>query len=154
RAFDDGKWSGAPARQRATVLRRAADLVRARADELARLLAEEVGKPIRIAKGEVAATADVFDHYAALALDLHGEVYSAQVPDALAFVLRDPVGVVGIITPWNFPLVLIVWKLAPALAAGCTAVCKPSHLTPGCALELARILAEAGLPPGVFNIVT
>jgi aldehyde dehydrogenase (NAD+)/betaine-aldehyde dehydrogenase len=154
RLFDDGKWSGGPIRQRSLVLRRAAELLRTKGDGLARLVAEEVGKPIRLAKAEVAAAADVFDHYAALALDLHGEAYSQQVPDALGLVLKDPIGVVGIITPWNFPLVLIVWKLAPALAAGCTAVCKPSHLTPGCALELARLLLEAGLPPGAFNVVT
>jgi aldehyde dehydrogenase (NAD+)/betaine-aldehyde dehydrogenase len=154
RAFDDGKWAQAPVKQRAQVVRRAAELLRAGADGMARLIAEEVGKPIRMAKGEVVATADVFDHFAGLALDLHGEVYTQQVPDALGLVLREPVGVVGIITPWNFPLILIAWKLAPALAAGCTAVCKPSHLTPGCALELGRLLLEAGLPPGVFNVVT
>jgi aldehyde dehydrogenase (NAD+)/betaine-aldehyde dehydrogenase len=154
RLFDDGKWSGAPVKQRATVLRKAAELMRTKGDGLARLVAEEVGKPIRLAKAEVAAAADVFDHYAALAVDLHGEAYSAQAPDALGLVLREPLGVVGIITPWNFPLVLIVWKLAPALAAGCTTVCKPSHLTPGCALELGRLLLEAGLTPGAFNVIT
>src|SRR5262249_55344574 len=154
RLFDDGKWSGAPVKQRAGVLRKAAELMRTKGDTLAKLVAEEVGKPIRLAKAEVAAAADVFDHYAALALDLHGEAYSAQVPDALGLVIRDPIGVVGIITPWNFPLVLIVWKLAPALAAGCTTVCKPSHLTAGCALELGRLLLEAGLTPGAFNVVT
>jgi acyl-CoA reductase-like NAD-dependent aldehyde dehydrogenase len=153
RLFDDGKWAAA-VKPRVQVLRRAAELVRAGADGLARLIAEEVGKPLRMAKAEVAASADVLDHFAALALDLHGEVYAQQVPDALGLILREPVGVVGIITPWNFPLALIVWKLAAALAAGCTAVCKPSHLAPGCALELGRLLLEAGLPPGAFNLVT
>lgn len=152
--FDEGKWTGSSCRQRAGVLRRTADLLRTQVDDLARLIAEEVGKPIRLAKSEVLATADVFDYFAALALDLRGELFSQQTPDALGFVLREPLGVIGIITPWNFPLILIAWKLAPALAAGCTAVCKPSHLTPACALELGRILLEAGLPPGVFNVVT
>src|SRR5215813_10743403 len=91
-------------------------------------------------------TADVFYYYAGLALDLPREAISQQVPDALGLVLKEPVGVVGIITPWNFPLVLVAWKLAPALAAGCTAVCKPSHLTPGATLMLVKLLAEAGLP--------
>jgi aldehyde dehydrogenase (NAD+)/betaine-aldehyde dehydrogenase len=77
-----------------------------------------------------------------------------QVADAIGLVVREPVGVVGIITPWNFPLLLVAWKLAPALAAGCTAVCKPSHFTPGSTLELGRLLLEAGAPAGVFNVVT
>jgi acyl-CoA reductase-like NAD-dependent aldehyde dehydrogenase len=154
RVFDEGKWSSAPVKARAAVLRRTAELLRSGADAMARRIAVEVGKPLALARGEVAAAADVFDHYAALALDLHGEVYSQQAPDALGLVLREPVGVVGVITPWNFPLVLIAWKVAPALAAGCTVVCKPSHLAPACALELGRLLLEAGLPPGAFNLVT
>jgi acyl-CoA reductase-like NAD-dependent aldehyde dehydrogenase len=154
RAFDDGKWSSAPVRARAQVLRKAADLLRAGAAGLAELVARELGKPIASAKGEVLHAADVLEYYAGLALDLHGESFSAQAPDALGLVLREPVGVVGIITPWNFPVSLLAWKLGPALAAGCTVVSKPSHLTSGCALELARLLHEAGLPPGVLNVVT
>jgi aldehyde dehydrogenase (NAD+)/betaine-aldehyde dehydrogenase len=102
----------------------------------------------------VQGAAEVFDYYAGLALDLRGEAISQQVPDALGLVLKEPVGVVGIITPWNFPLVLVAWKLAPALAAGCTTVCKPSHLASGVTLMLAKLLAEAGLPAGVVNVVT
>jgi acyl-CoA reductase-like NAD-dependent aldehyde dehydrogenase len=154
RAFDGGKWSLAPVKQRAAVLRRLADLVRGRADDLATAIAREVGKPIALARGEVAAVADVFDHYAGLALDLHGQAYSQQATEALGLVLREPVGVVGIITPWNFPLVLVAWKLAPALAAGCTVVVKPSHLASGCVLDLAALAHEAGTPPGVVNVVT
>src|SRR5262249_49579249 len=120
----------------------------------ARSICAEVGKPIKRAASEVLGAAEVFDYYAGLALDLRGEAISQQVPDALGLVLKEPVGVVGIITPWNFPLVLVAWKLAPELAAGCTMVCKPSHLTPGVALMLARLLAEAGLPGGVVNVVT
>jgi aldehyde dehydrogenase (NAD+)/betaine-aldehyde dehydrogenase len=154
RAFDDGKWSGAPARARSTVLRKTADLLRQHAASLAELIAREMGKPVAAGKGEVMHAADVFDYYAGLALDVHGDAYSQQSADALGLVLHEPVGVVGIITPWNFPVSLLAWKLGPALAAGCTVVSKPSHLSSGCALELARLMHEAGLPPGVLNVVT
>jgi acyl-CoA reductase-like NAD-dependent aldehyde dehydrogenase len=154
RAFDDGRWSQLSAQKRSAVLRKTADLLRANQDALAKNLCAEVGKPIKRAAGEVLGAAEVFDYYAALALDLRGEAISQQVPDALGLVLKEPVGVVGIITPWNFPLVLAAWKLAPALAAGCTTVCKPSHLTPGSTLMLAKLLGEAGLPKGVCNVVT
>ncbi len=154
RVFDEGKWSGAPVRLRAQILRKTADALRAQQANLGELIAREMGKPIGSARAEVGAAADVFDYYAGLALDLHGEAYSQQSPDSLGLSLREPVGVVGVITPWNFPLSLLAWKFAPALAAGCTIVSKPSHLTSGVALELARLLAEAGLPAGVLNVVT
>jgi acyl-CoA reductase-like NAD-dependent aldehyde dehydrogenase len=154
RVFDEGRWPATPVKQRAQILRRAAELLRAGIEPMARHIAVEVGKPVALARGEVAAAADVFDHFAALALDLHGEAYTQQSPDAIGLVLREPVGVVGVITPWNFPLVLIAWKLAPAIAAGCTAVCKPSHLAPACALALEKLLLEAGLPEGVLSVVT
>jgi acyl-CoA reductase-like NAD-dependent aldehyde dehydrogenase len=154
RTFDEGKWPASPARQRSQILRKLADALRGQADALARNIAEEVGKPIALARGEVLAAADTFDYYGGLALDLHGDAYSQIVPDALGLALREPVGVVGVIIPWNFPLALLSWKLGPALAAGCTVVVKPSHLTPATALETGRLLLEAGLPPGVLNIVT
>jgi acyl-CoA reductase-like NAD-dependent aldehyde dehydrogenase len=154
RAFDDGRWSNAPAHQRSAVLRKVAELLRANQDALAKNLVAELGKPIKRALGEVQGAAEVFDYYAGLAMDLHGEAITQQVPDAVGLVIKEPVGVVGVITPWNFPLLLISWKLAPLLAAGCTAVCKPSHLTPGTSLELGRLLLEAGLPAGVVNVVT
>ncbi len=154
KTFDDGRWSGAPAKVRAAILRKTADALRARLDDFAGNLVAEVGKPISAAKGEVHGAADVLEYYAALALDLHGEAYSAQAADALGLVLREPVGVVGVIIPWNFPLVLACWKLGPALAAGCTIVLKPSHLTAGSSLLLARALTDSGLPPGVLNVVT
>jgi acyl-CoA reductase-like NAD-dependent aldehyde dehydrogenase len=153
-AFDDGRWSNAPAKKRAQVLRGIADRIRSQAEALARLITLEVGKPLRAARGEVASAAEVFDAYAALTLDLRGDAISQAVPDALGLVLREPVGVVAVITPWNFPLILMAWKLGPALAAGCTAVCKPSHLTSGTALELLRLALDAGLPAGVVNVVT
>jgi acyl-CoA reductase-like NAD-dependent aldehyde dehydrogenase len=154
KTFDDGKWSAGPAKVRAAVLHKAAELLRARADELARLISTEMGKPVAHAKGEALSAAEVFDYYAGLALDLHGQVYTQQVPDSIGMVLREPVGVVAMITPWNFPLALLTWKLGPALAAGCTVVSKPSHLTSGVALELGRLLLDAGLPAGVLSILT
>ncbi len=154
RVFDEGKWSNGPVKARAAVLRKTAELVRANADALARNITEEMGKPIASARGEAQSAADVLEYYAGLAMDLHGEAYTQQVPDAIGLAIHEPVGVVGVITPWNFPLILVCWKLGPALAAGCTAVIKPSHHTPGAALELARLLLEAGLPPGVVNVVT
>jgi aldehyde dehydrogenase (NAD+)/betaine-aldehyde dehydrogenase len=154
RVFDAGKWSSGSARERSVVLRRTAELLRANSEALAHNLVIEVGKPIKRALAEVQSAAEVFDYYAGLALDLRGEAITQQVADAIGLVVREPVGVVGIITPWNFPLLLVAWKLAPALAAGCTAVCKPSHFTPGSTLELGRLLLEAGAPAGVFNVVT
>jgi len=154
KAFDDTKWSTSPAKERATILQKAAQLLFANMDELATSIANEVGKPKGMALGEVAGTAEVFELFAAKALDLRGESMTQQIPDAIGLVVHEPVGVVGIITPWNFPLLLISWKIGPAIAAGCTMVAKPSHYTPGSTLILARILAEAGLPNGVFNVVT
>ncbi|MCL4232160.1 MAG: aldehyde dehydrogenase family protein [Dehalococcoidia bacterium] len=154
RTFDKGAWSNSAAAERARILRRAADMVLERADELTTCLANEVGKPKTMAMVEVAGTAEVFQYYAGKALDLKGESITQQLPDSVGLVVHEPVGVVGIITPWNFPLLLISWKIGPAIAAGCTMVAKPSHFTPGSTLLLAGILAEAGLPDGVFNVVT
>jgi aldehyde dehydrogenase (NAD+)/betaine-aldehyde dehydrogenase len=154
RVFDEGKWSTSPAKDRSRVLRRTSELLLANMEELSQSIANEVGKPIGMASAEVAFTADVFDYFAGKALDIKGESITQEVPDAVGLVIREPVGVVGIITPWNFPLLLISWKVAPAIAAGCTMVAKPSHYTPGSTLILARILAEAGLPDGAFNVVT
>ena len=154
RAFDDSPWPTSPAGKRSAILRRAADLLRERADAIGRRIALELGKPIRLARSEVLLTADVFDYYAALALDLRGEAISQHTPDALGLILREPVGVVAVITPWNFPLLLLSWKVAPALAAGCCVVAKPASLTPGAPLDLATVLQDAGLPDGVYNVVT
>ncbi len=154
KAFDETRWPVSPAKDRARILQKAAQLLLANIDELATSIANEVGKPKNMAMGEVAGAAETFELFAAKALDLRGESITQQVPDAVGLVVHEPVGVVGIITPWNFPLLLISWKVGPAIAAGCTMVAKPSHYTPGSTLILARILAEAGLPPGVFNVVT
>jgi acyl-CoA reductase-like NAD-dependent aldehyde dehydrogenase len=153
-AFDSGRWSEAPAKDRAGVLRKTADKLREEMPSLARILSLEMGKPIREAAVEVALAADVFDYYAGLALDVKGQAITNYVPDAIGLVLKEPVGVVGIITPWNFPLLLCTWKLAPSLAVGCTNVLKPSAFSPCTTYELGRIVAEAGAPPGVVNVVT
>ena len=153
-AFDKGGWSKAPARQRATVLRKAADKIREEMSELSRLLASEVGKPVSEAGMEVALTADVFDYYAGMAINVKGQVVSNYTDDAIGMILKEPVGVVGIITPWNFPMLLATWKIAPALAVGCTTVIKPASYTPCTTYELGRILTESGAPAGVVNVVT
>jgi len=153
-AFDAGAWSKAPATARAAVLRKTAEKVRAELLPLAQLLSKEVGKPVNMAVAEVAMAADVYDYYAGLALDMRGDAITNYVPDAVGLTVHEPVGVVGVITPWNFPVLLITWKLAPALAAGCAVVAKPSEFTAGTTFELARIITEAGAPKGVVNVVT
>jgi aldehyde dehydrogenase (NAD+)/betaine-aldehyde dehydrogenase len=153
-AFDSGTWSKAPAVQRATVLRNVAAKMRAELMPLATLLSKEVGKPAGMAVAEIAMAADIYDYYAGLALDISGDAITNFVPDAVGLTIHEPVGVVGIITPWNFPVLLISWKLAPALAAGRTVVAKPSKFTAGTTFELARIISEAGAPAGVMNVVT
>lgn len=153
-AFDSGVWSKAPATQRAAVLRNIAAGIRAELAALAQLLSKEVGKPVNMAIAEIAMAADVYDYYAGLALDIKGDAITNFAPDAVGLTVHEPVGVVGVITPWNFPVLLITWKLAPALAAGCTVVAKPSEFTAGTTFELARIITDAGAPAGVINVVT
>lgn len=154
RAFDAGPWPTLAAPRRSAIMRRAAELLRDRAEAIGRRISLELGKPIQMAQNEVVLTAEVFDYYAALALDQRGEAVSQHTASALGLVLKEPVGVVAMITPWNFPLLLLSWKVAPALAAGCTMVAKPASLTPGCALDLATVLSDAGVPDGVYNVVT
>jgi aldehyde dehydrogenase (NAD+)/betaine-aldehyde dehydrogenase len=153
-AFDAGAWSHSPATQRATVLRNIATKLREEIDFMGGLLSREVGKPRRMAIAEVRGAADVYEYYAGLALDIKGDSITNFVPDAVGLTIHEPVGVVGIITPWNFPMSLIARKIAPALAAGCTIVAKPSEFTAGTTFELARIATEAGVPAGVLNVVT
>lgn len=154
RVFDETTWPNTPARVRAEILEQASRLLHERADEFARWVALEAGKPVRMARSEVIHSAQVMAHFAALTHDLKGEAITQQVPDGIGLVMHEPIGVVGMITPWNFPLSLLVRKIAPAIAAGCTIVAKPSHFTPAVALKLAELLAESGLPDGVLNVVT
>jgi acyl-CoA reductase-like NAD-dependent aldehyde dehydrogenase len=154
RAFDGGAWSNAPAKQRHDVLRKVADGIRAQLVPLGQLLAQEVGKPLGMAIAEVAMAADVYEYFAGVSLDVKGEAITQFAPDAVGLTVHEPIGVVGVITPWNFPVLLATWKFAPALASGCTIVAKPAQLTPGTTIELGRIITEAGAPKGVMNVVT
>jgi acyl-CoA reductase-like NAD-dependent aldehyde dehydrogenase len=144
-------WRRVPAAERAELLREVSSKIRQRAGDLARLEARNVGKPISDARGEVGMVADVFDYYAGAPERLLGD--TIPVAGGVDFTFREPLGVVGLITPWNFPLAIASWKLGPALAAGNTIVLKPAELTPLTAVELEKIIVEAGVPQGVFNVV-
>src|SRR5919106_629770 len=144
-------WRRVAPGDRAALMRAVAAAVRDHGDELARLETRNVGKPISDARGEVGMVADVFDYYAGAPERLLGD--TIPVAGGLDFTFREPLGVVGLITPWNFPLPIASWKLGPALAAGNTVVLKPAELTPLTAVELERIVVEAGVPEGVFNVV-
>lgn len=152
-AFDDGRWSQLAGKARATVLLKVADLIEANVDRMALIETLESGKPITQARGEVAGAADLWRYAASLARTLHGDSHNSLGPDMLAVVLKEPIGVVGVITPWNFPFWILSQKLPFALAAGCTCVVKPSELTPSTTVILGELLVEAGLPAGVVNIV-
>ncbi|WP_159948967.1 aldehyde dehydrogenase family protein [Rhizobium sp. 18065] len=154
KAFDDGPWPRMTASERSAILLKAADLIAARAEELAYLDAIEAGKPISQVRGEIAGSVDIWRYAAALARDLHGESYNTLGDGTLGVVLREAIGVVSIITPWNFPFLIVGQKLPFALAAGCTTVVKPSELSSGSTIVLGEILLEAGVPKGVVNIVT
>jgi acyl-CoA reductase-like NAD-dependent aldehyde dehydrogenase len=154
RAFDQGSWASSPSRLRERILSRAANLVADNSAAFVDRMVYESGKPLSVARAEVENTVKALEYHAGLALDLNGQAATRQQPDAWGLVIKEPVGVAGMITPWNFPLFNPVIKVAPALAAGCTVVLKPSHLCPGPSMLLARFLDEAGLPSGVFNVVT
>ncbi|QSL92785.1 aldehyde dehydrogenase family protein [Ectopseudomonas toyotomiensis] len=156
-AFDEGPWPAMSGAARAAVLRRIAQGIRDRQQELAELEVRDNGKPLPEALWDIGDTAGCFDFYADLAEDLdgHSEQPVALADERFSSVARkEPVGVAGAIIPWNFPMLMAAWKVAPALAAGCSMVLKPSELTPLTALELARIAHKAGLPAGVLNVVT
>ena len=157
RAFDEGPWPRMTGKERAAVLRRIGDLILARKQELGRLEVIDNGKPLPEAVWDMEDTAGCFAFYAGLAEELDDnpeEAIPLAEPRFSSKVVREPVGVAGAIIPWNYPLLMASWKVAPALAAGCTMVLKPSEMTPLTALELGAIVAEAGLPAGVLNIVT
>jgi betaine-aldehyde dehydrogenase len=152
-AFDEGPWKNTTAQDRGRVLFKLAQIVRDRADELAELETRNSGKPIVESEFDIADVATCFEYYGGLATKIHGDVL--PVPDnAMSLALREPMGVAGLIVPWNYPLLMATWKLAPAICAGCTMVLKPAEQTPLTVLELASSFGEAGLPPGVVNIVT
>lgn len=153
RAFDTGSWPNMTGGQRSNILLKAADLIEKRTEELAWLDAIEAGKPISQCRGELGGAVDIWRYAASLARNLGGESYNNLGEGTLGVVLREPIGVVSIITPWNFPFLIVGQKLPFALAAGCTTVVKPSELTSGSTLMLGEILMEAGVPEGVVNIL-
>jgi betaine-aldehyde dehydrogenase len=152
-AFDEGPWPQTTAQERGRLLFKLANRIRADAASLAEIEARNCGKPIVEAEYDIADTATCFEYYGGLATKVLGHVN--PVPDnALSLSLREPVGVAGQIIPWNYPLLMAAWKLAPALAAGCTCVLKPAEQTPLTALTLASYFEGVGFPPGVINVVT
>jgi len=153
RAFDDGRWSDLSGRERAAVLLKTADLIDENRARIARVEVLESGKPITQAMAEIEGAADLWRYAASLARTHHGDSHNSLGRDMLAMVLKAPIGVVSIITPWNFPFLILSQKLPFALAAGCTCVVKPSEMTPSSATILGELLLKAGLPAGVVNIV-
>jgi len=152
-AFDRGPWPRMKAAERAAVLRRAAALIRERADELAHLESRQMGKLLEDSLVDMNDTAHTFEYYAGLAVEMHGQ--TLEVPgDTMSMVVREPVGVTVGITPWNYPVLMVAWKAGPSLAAGNVMIVKPATVSPVTTLELARIFEEAGLPKGAFQVVT
>ncbi len=154
REFDEGKWPSLAPAKRGNILLKIAQAIRSHAEELARLETMNMGKPLSEAQGDIEDAGDCFEYYGGLANKITGEVNPVN-PRAFDFTLKEPVGVCGQIIPWNFPLMMAAWKIAPALAAGCTLVLKPAEQTPLTALRFAEILdGIAELPKGVVNIIT
>ncbi len=149
-----GPWAKRTARERSQILRRWFDLIMANQEDLALIMTTEQGKPLAEARGEVAYAASFVEFYAEEAKRIYGETIPTFRADARIVCIRQPIGVVAAITPWNFPAAMITRKVAPAIAAGCTAVCKPAPETPLTALALAVLAEEAGLPKGVLNVIT
>lgn len=155
RALESGDWSRSKPADRARLLLRLADLIEAHGEELAELEVMDNGKPLTFARRGITGTAEMVRYMAGWATKLTGEAVPLSMPGSWhAYTVREAVGVVGQIIPWNFPLSMAIWKLAPALAAGCTVVLKPAEQTPLNALRLGELIMEAGFPPGVVNIIT
>jgi len=146
-------WKKTPGPERGRVLWRAADISRRRLDEIARTLTREEGKILKEAKGEVLKGISLLEYYAGEGFRMHGKTLPSESRDTFTYTVRQPLGCVGLIAPWNFPWAIPVWKSAPAIVAGNTVVFKPAELTPATSVLLAEIYEEAGLPPGVFNMV-
>jgi acyl-CoA reductase-like NAD-dependent aldehyde dehydrogenase len=153
RRFDEGVWRKATVRHRRDVLRGIADLIRRDQERLAALESSNAGKPIAAARGEIGAVATTFDFYAGAVDKFHGQTIPGNA-DGTLMTFREPIGVCAAITPWNFPMLILSWKTAPALAMGNSIVVKPAEVTPLTALAMAELASEAGLPSGVFNVVT
>lgn len=151
-AFDEGPWPRMAPYQRGRIIQKVADIIRSRVDELAELESLNTGKPLARSKGEMMGSATVYDFYAGAGDKFFGETIPLG-DSVLDFTLREPVGVCGLIVPWNFPLMMATWKVGPALASGCTFILKPASNTPLTAVVLGEICAEAGVPDGVVNVL-
>jgi acyl-CoA reductase-like NAD-dependent aldehyde dehydrogenase len=155
RAFDEGPWPGTAAAERARLIAKLAELVEANAQELAELESLDNGKPMKLAKiVDVAGTVAQLRHFAGWPERVFGTTIPVRQPDMLCYTRKEPVGVCAQIIPWNFPMLMASWKLAPALAAGCTVVLKPAEQTPLSALRIGELALEAGIPAGVINVLT
>ncbi|MBN8710008.1 MAG: aldehyde dehydrogenase family protein [Verrucomicrobia bacterium] len=153
RAFDEGPWATTPAAERAARLLKLADLIESHAEELAKLDTLNNGKPLREARYDAADAAGCFRYYAGLATKPQGQTYEVGDPNIVSETVREPIGVCGQIIPWNYPLLMAAWKLAPGLAAGNCCILKPSELTPASAVRLFELIDEVGFPPGVAQLV-
>ena len=153
-ALDDGPWGRLTGRQRSKLIHKLAQLLARDADLLGEVETRDNGKLLREMQGQCRALPEWYEYYAGAADKLHGETIPSDKPNYFIYTRREPVGVVAAVIPWNSPLLLLTWKLAPLLAAGCTVVVKPADQTPVSALEFARRVEEAGFPAGVFNVVT
>jgi aldehyde dehydrogenase (NAD+) len=154
RAFDEGPWGRSTPQERAALLRRLAELIEANQERLSYMEVRDNGKLLREMSGQVINLRNHYEWFAGAAERIAGEVLSSAKSTYTVLQLHEPVGVVGAITPWNSPLMLLSWKLAAAIAAGCTFVAKPASQAPGSTIGLAQLFDEAGFPPGVFNVVT
>ncbi len=147
-------WSATPPWERSKIIRKIADLIRDRSNILAKWLCLEVGKPINEGLGEVNGAADIFEWNAEETKRIYGQIVESRFENTRMYVKYEPVGVVAALVPWNFPIILASRKISTALAAGCSVICKPDVITPGCVMELTNIIHEAGVPPGVVNLLS
>ncbi len=147
-------WSAKTAWDREQIIRKATAYAKTKADEIGRLMAFEQGKPLNQSVVEAASSCDMIDYYAAEGVRIEGTINPTEKPNFRSWVVHQPVGVCAAITPWNYPVALLAWKLGPALAAGCTVVVKPTPITPMCATAFCKALTEGGIPPGVINVIT
>src|SRR6476619_6035344 len=152
-AFDDGAWPGTPVGDRAALLERISDLLQRDNDSLARLETEDTGKTLVESGIDIDDVTSVFRYYARLVAVESDRLVDVGDPTVISRVVREPIGVCVLIAPWNYPLLQISWKIAPALAAGCTMVAKPSEVTPLSTIALVRLAEEAGVPAGVLNLI-
>jgi len=147
-------WRKTPPWERAKIIRKIADLMRERTDVLAKWLTLEVGKPLAEAAGEVGGAADIFEWNSEETKRIYGQIVESRFENTRMFIKYEPVGVVAALIPWNFPIVLASRKISTALAAGCSVICKPDVITPGSVMELMNIISDAGVPPGVVNLLS